>query len=158
VTLPSVTGALNHSRDAEDFDGTEQVAAAYAMLEVFAGSKLYILPGLRYEYAKEDFVGRNVRLAANGTWLGSDPLQAKTNYGVPLPDLHVKYAFPPDTNLRLAATRSLARPNYYDAVPYRAQDDSAGPPTITLGTAGLRPTKSWNLDAMIEHYLKSVGL
>jgi TonB-dependent receptor len=75
---------------------------------------------------------------------------------VPLPDVHVRYAITPETNLRLALTRSLARPNYYDLVPYRAQDDSAS--TLALGNPALKPTKSWNLDFMAERYLKSVGL
>ena len=41
-------------------------------------------------------------------------------------------------------------------MPYRAQDDTAQ--TITSGTAGLRPTRSWNLDVMFEHYFTSVGV
>jgi len=149
------TGATNHARDAENFDGTEQVAAGYAMAEIYGGSKLLILPGVRVEYTDADFVGRNVRFDPTGAWIGSDPIEAKTYYVIPLPDFHVRYALTPDTNLRFAATRSIARPNFYDAVPYRAQDDNAL--TVALGTPGLRPTKSWNVDAMAEHYFKSVG-
>jgi TonB-dependent receptor len=150
------TTALNHQRDAENFDGREVTTAVYAMAEIFAGSKVYVLPGIRYEYTSADFVGRDVRFAPNGTWLGSDPLEAKTSYGVPLPGVNLRYAATPDTNVRFAATRSLARPNYYDAVPYRAQDDNAL--TIALGTVDLRPTKSWNVDALAEHYFTSVGV
>ena len=51
---------------------------------------------------------------------------------------------------------NLARPNYYDTVPYRAQDDSAN--TVAVGNADLRPTTSWNVDVLAEHYLKSVGV
>jgi len=150
------TGALNHQRDAEDFDGTEEVASAYVMGEMYLGPKFFLLPGARLEYAREDFVGRDVRFDAKGNWLGSDPLEVRTSYVVPLPNLQMRVAVTPDTNLRFAVTRSLARPNFYDAVPYRAQDDTAL--TISLGTPGLRPTKSWNLDAMAEHYFKSVGV
>jgi TonB-dependent receptor len=150
------TGATNHARDAENFDGTERVAAGYAMAEIYAGSKLLLVPGVRVEYTNADFVGRNVRFDSTGSWLGSDPLEAKTNYTIPLPDVHVRYAATPDTSLRFAVTRSIARPNFYDAVPYRAQDDSAL--TVALGTPGLKPTKSWNVDAMAEHYFKSVGV
>ena len=67
-----------------------------------------------------------------------------------------RYALTPNSNLRFAATRSLARPNYYDAVPYRAQDDNAS--TVLLGNADLRPTMSWNVDVLAEHYFKSVGI
>ncbi|MES1255921.1 MAG: TonB-dependent receptor [Acidobacteriota bacterium] len=150
------TGVFNHARDAENFDGTEQVASTYAMAEIYVGSKLFLLPGVRLEYTNEDFVGRNVRFDPKGNWLGSDPLAATSSYAVPLPDFHVRYAATPNTNVRFAVTRSLARPNFYDAVPYRAQDDSAL--TVAMGTAGLRPTKSWNADAAVEHYFKSVGV
>ena len=151
-----VTIVRNHARDAEEFDGTERTTAAYAMAEIYAGPKFYVLPGLRYEYAAENFVGRNVRFAPNGAWLGTDPIGAKANYGSVLPAFHVRYAATPNTNVRFAVTRSLARPNYYDAVPYRAQDDNAA--TVMLGNAELRPTMSWNVDALAEHYFRSVGV
>src|SRR5262245_21190724 len=156
LSAATFTGALNHQRDAEDFDGTEEVTSAYAMGEMYLGPKVFLLPGVRVEYAKEDFVGRNVRFDARGNWLGSDPLEVTTSYVVPLPNLQVRFAVTPETNLRFAVTRSLARPNFYDAVPYRAQDDNAL--TVALGTPGLRPTKSWNVDAMAEHYFKSIGV
>ena len=35
----------------------------YAMAEIYAGPKLFLLPGIRYEYTSDDFVGRNVRFA-----------------------------------------------------------------------------------------------
>jgi TonB-dependent receptor len=73
-----------------------------------------------------------------------------------LPGLHLKYAATPSSNVRFAVTRTLARPNYYDTVPYRAQDDSAN--TVAVGNADLRPTTSWNVDVLAEHYLKSVGV
>jgi TonB-dependent receptor len=156
LSAATFTGALNHARDAEDFDGTEQVASAYVMGELYLGSKLFLLPGVRLEHTADDFVGRNVRFDSKGNWLGSDPLESTTSYVVPLPDFHLRYAVTPDSNLRFAVTRSIARPNFYDTVPYRAQDDSAL--TVAVGTPGLRPTKSWNVDAMAEHYLKSVGV
>lgn len=154
-SLAPMTVAVNHQRDAENFDGAERTTAVFAMAEIFAG-RWFVLPGIRYEYTAADFIGRDVRFASNGAWLSSNPLEATAHYGVATPALHVKYAVTADTNLRVAVTRSLARPNYYDAVPYRAQDDNAL--TIALGTAGLRPTKSWNVDALAEHYFRSVGV
>jgi TonB-dependent receptor len=153
--LAPMTIARNHQRDAEEFDGTERTTAAYAMAEIYAGPKLFVLPGVRYEYTSEDFVGRNVRFAPNGTWLGTDPLPGRAGYGVALPGFHLRYAVTPESNIRFAVTRTLARPNFYDEVPYRAQDDSAS--TIALGNADLRPTKSWNVDVLAERYFKSVG-
>ena len=154
--LAPMTIARNHARDAEEFDGTERVAAGYAMAEIYAGPKLYLLPGVRYEYTSEDFVGRVVTFAPNGAWLGTDPVESKSNYGDVLPGFHLRYAVTPMANVRFAVTRTLARPNYYDTIPYRAQDDNAS--TVALGNPDLRPTTSWNVDVLAEKYVKSVGV
>jgi TonB-dependent receptor len=153
-----VTGTLtrNHQRDAEEFDGTERVTAGYAMVEIYAGPKLFFLPGIRYEYTYDDFVGRNVMFSPSGAWLGTTPLPATGSYGVFMPAFHVRYALTENSNVRFAVTRTLARPNYYDAVPYYAQNDNDL--TVQKGNADLQPTKSWNVDVMAERYFKSVGV
>jgi TonB-dependent receptor len=159
LNLPNaatMTSVRNHARDAEEYFAGERVSSAYAMAEIYAGSKLFILPGVRYEYTSSDYQGNTVLFSPSGAYFSTQPVTGDHNYGVPLPDVHVRYAITPETNLRLALTRSLARPNYYDLVPYRAQDDSAS--TLALGNPTLKPTKSWNLDFMAERYLKSVGL
>jgi len=73
-----------------------------------------------------------------------------------MPAFHVKYALTDDANLRFAVTRTLARPNYYDVVPYRSQNDNDL--TVATGNADLSPTKSWNIDVLGERYFKSVGV
>ena len=159
AAIPDTTAgtfARNHTRDAEEFDGTERTTAAYGMVELYAGPRLLILPGVRFEYTAADFIGRNVRFApGTGAWLGTDPLESTANKGIVLPGVNLRYAASPNTNVRFALTRSLARPNYYDIVPYRAQDDNAA--AIALGNAALSPTTSWNVDALAEHYFTSVG-
>lgn len=154
--LVPTTVTYNHARDPENFDGTEKTAAGYAMAELYVGQKLYLLPGLRYEDTHADYVGNTVQFAPNGTWLSTTPVESKSSFGVLLPALHVRYALTPNSNLRAALTRSLARPNYYDLVPSSSRDDSAS--SITVGNPDLRPTKSWNVDLMAEHYFKSVGV
>ncbi len=151
-----MTSTRNRARDAEEFDGTEQTAAGYLMAEIFAGSKLYLLPGIRYEYTSSDYTGRQVLFASNGAHLSTAPVQSKTNYGIALPALHARYAVTPQTNLRLALTRSFARPNYYDLVPYEARNDVDN--TVALGNTALNPTTSWNVDVLGEHYFKSIGV
>jgi TonB-dependent receptor len=154
--LAPMTVVRNFVRDAEEFNGTEQTAAVYAMAEIFAGAKWYLLPGIRYEHTSADFTGRQVNFAPNGAYAGTQPITSTADYGVPLPAFHVKYGLTPNSNLRFALTRTLARPNYYDTVPYRTQNEQTS--EITLGNADLKPTKSWNVDVMGEHFFKSVGV
>lgn len=154
--LVPTTAVRNHARDAEEFDGNENTTGAYVMAELYPSSRLTIVPGLRYEYTAADFTGRDVQFAANGTWVATLPLRSTHNYGVALPSAQLRFATTPDTNMRFAVTRSVARPNYYDTVPYRAVDALAA--TVALGNVDLQPTTSWNLDLMGEHYFKSVGV
>jgi TonB-dependent receptor len=155
-TQVPVVSTPNRARDAEEFDGTERTAAGYAMAEIYAGSKLLLLPGVRYEYTASDYTGYRVLFSPTGAYLSTSPVQSKTNYGVALPAFHLKYAATPETNVRVALTRSFARPNYYDLVPYEARNDVDN--TVTLGNTDLNPTTSWNVDVLGEHYFKSVGV
>ena len=151
-----MTSVENHARDTEDFDVGERVASVYGMAEFYVGSKLLILPGVRYEHTSSEFAGNAVSFSPTGAWLATTPIAGDDDYGTVLPGVNVRYAATPAANVRLAFTRSLARPNYFDLVPYRSFNDSDN--TIGLGNSSLRPTLAWNVDAMFEHYLKSVGV
>jgi TonB-dependent receptor len=148
--------AVNHARDSEDFEVGEQVASVYAMAELYVGSKLFVLPGVRYEHTSSDFAGNEVTFSSTGAWLATMPIFGGHDYGNVLPGVNVRYAVTPSANFRFAVTRSLARPNYIQLVPFRSLNDSDN--TMALGNSDLRPTLSWNVDAMFEHYLKAVGV
>lgn len=156
AALPGSVSTPNRARDAEEFDGTERSTAAYGMAEAYIGPRVSLVGGLRYEYTASDYVGNVVRFDTAGNHVSTTPTPSTTNYGVALPSLHVRYAATPDTNVRLALTRSFARPNYYDLVPYESRNDIDN--TATLGNADLKPTTSWNVDLLGEHYFKSVGV
>jgi TonB-dependent receptor len=59
-------------------------------------------------------------------------------------------------NLRLAWTNTLARPNYFDLVPYREinADDSE----LGEGNPFLIPTTSMNFDLLGEYFFENVGI
>src|SRR5262245_44956918 len=124
--LPSrfpMNSAENHARDSEDFEVGENVTGAYAMAELYIGS-LYVLPGFRYEWTTSDFVGNQVLFGSNGAWLSTTPITGKHSYGTALPGVQIRWALNSSTNIRAAFTRSMARPNYIDLVPYQSLDDS----------------------------------
>jgi TonB-dependent receptor len=154
--LAPMTITRNHARDPEEYDGVERTTAGYVMMEIFAGAKWFLLPGLRYEYTASDYTGKQVLFSSTGAYQSTVPISSTSNYGVALPALHVRYSLTPQSNLRLALTRSFSRPNLYDLVPYYAQNDSDN--TISMGNENLKPTTSWNIDLMAEHYFKSVGV
>jgi TonB-dependent receptor len=154
--LPASRVSVDHEGDAESYDAAERVYAGYAQAELHLDERFFIMPGVRYEYTDLEYSGFDVLYDDGGDYASTRPITGTGNYGSLLPGLHVKLAMTPSTNLRAAVTRSIARPNYYDLVPYQLvfQEDAE----ISRGNSALRPTTSTNLDLMFEHFLPSVGV
>lgn len=154
--LPASAAEFDHESDAEDYAAEERVVAGYVMAELFLGQRLLVLPGLRYESTRVDYDGFEVLYNDDGDYEATRPLSGGDTNGFFLPGLHLRYSLSPSTNLRAAYTRTLARPNYVDLVPYQLviQEDRE----IERGNPTLRPTTSNNIDLLAEHYFESVGL
>jgi TonB-dependent receptor len=82
------------------------------------------------------------------------PAEADNNYGQLFPMMHVRYIVAPRTNLRAAFTRTLARPNFFELIPYRFRDDE----DIEIGNPNLVPTTAMNYDLLFEHYDQHIGI
>jgi len=135
-----------------NFNATENITAGYVMTNQQISPKLSMIAGLRFE---------NTYIAYNGnSVLDEEELQGELNnsdsYLNVLPGLHLKYDATENMILRLAWTNTLARPNYYDLVPYRDQRDEDE--ELFLGNPELDPTLSMNFDVMAENYFQSIGL
>ena len=118
---------------------------------------MMILAGLRNEYTANDYTGTQLNYDADGDYLSHNPDSTSTNdYNHILPNLHFRYSYGPMTNFRLAFTRALARPNYWDLAPRREINPDG--PEIVSGNAELKPTTSFNIDLMAEHYFQGIGI
>jgi TonB-dependent receptor len=150
-------GEVDPEEDSADFDATEKTFAGFAMAELNYGN-LLVLPGLRYERTDVDYTGYEVLFDEEGDYQSTSPVNGTNDYDIWMPHLHLRYRLGEGrrTNLRGAFTRTLARPNYFDLVPYRLilREDSE----INLGNPALQPTRSWNFDLLVEHFLPSVGV
>jgi TonB-dependent receptor len=143
-------GAKNIEADAEDYDLKERVTAFYAMTEVNFSQNLMVLPGVRYELTQLDVQGFDFDPDAETLTSPGD----EHSYGQLFPMVHVRYRFTPRTNLRLAFTRTLARPNFFELVPYRIRDDE----DLEIGNPELIPTTAMSYDVMFEHYDRLIGI
>ncbi|MEO9872803.1 TonB-dependent receptor [Ekhidna sp.] len=136
---------------AANYTAEENIIAGYAQVDQNFGD-LKVLAGVRIERTSFDYVGNEVvdeeTLVQEIT--GSD------DYTNILPSLHFKYDFTDDIIVRAAWTNSLARPNYFDLVPY--VDNRTEDLELFLGNPNLDPTTSSNIDLMGEMYFQSVGL
>lgn len=137
---------------AGNFSASEDILAAYAILNQQIGKKFKIVAGLRVEQTDLEYQGFQYD-DENETLNKTD--KSVSDYINVLPGLHLKYNLSPRSILRFAYTNTLARPNYFDLVPYRVIEDGED---LSIGNPNLEATNSMNLDLMAEHYFGTVGL
>ena len=154
--LPAGRYEVDPEGDASAYDATERVYAGYAMAEMYLGSKLTFVTGVRVESTTVDYAGNEVLYNADGDYESTSRVTGGDRYTFLLPGAHLRYAITDRTNIRAAYTRTIARPNYYDLVPYQLvfQEDNE----IARGNPNLKPTSSNNLDLLAEHYFQSIGV
>jgi TonB-dependent receptor len=137
------------------YDVSEDVTAGYGMATAKFG-KLETIAGLRMEQTKNDF-----------NWLGGSPhVRGSTTYDNLFPDVLLNYRFTKNHILRAAWTRSIARPDYNELVPYTLLNDPAPSidttpgtlPQLYKGNSDLRAAKSTNYDLSFEWYYQPAGL
>ncbi len=142
--------------DSADYDARENIFAFYAMAQLGFGDRFVLVPGLRYEQTDVEYTGFRVLFDDEGDYDLTEQLNGDNSFRNWFPSIHAKYRFGDNTNFRVAYTRSLARPNYVDLVPFQLilREDSE----VERGNPFLLPTTSDNFDVLVEHYFQNVGV
>ena len=135
------------------YSGNENVLAGYLMGVYDATKQLKLIGGLRNEYTE---ITLNSFRYDNRTKT-IEPVRTTNRYHSLLPMVQAKYQLKPNTNLRLAYTKTLARANFPDLSPAENVDITGGQARITRGNADLRPTYSHNFDLIGEVFLSDIG-
>ena len=164
-TAPAYLGALNfddeqlfRKRALADVYGTqnyvadESVSSAYLMIDQKIGNKMAAIAGVRVERTGLRYTGFEQVEEAEGLTATT----GSSHYADWLPSLHLIYRPRERMVLRFAYTNAIARPNFYDLVPYRQL--SRGREVLRVGNPQLLPTTSENLDFSFEWYDRTVGL
>jgi Outer membrane protein beta-barrel family/CarboxypepD_reg-like domain/TonB-dependent Receptor Plug Domain len=112
----------------------EQVGAAFIQAKTTFG-KLQILAGLRTEHTHQFY-----------TTYGEN--SATVTYTDLLPNLQLRYALNDIQNLRFAIYKSIARPSYFDLVPYYITGENYD----EQGNPYLKHTQATNIDLRYEIY------
>lgn len=130
----------------------EVVTAGYIQWSQNLNDQLRFIVGARAENTSSDYIGYQY-VEDNGAITSLENNKSYFNF---LPAVHLRYAVSENLIVRGAWTNSLARPNYYDLVPYRyvVEEDEE----ISQGNPDLDPTTSMNFDLNAEYYFESVGL
>jgi len=143
-----------------NYNADETITAGYAMYEQNVGAKLSFIAGIRVENTSIDYEGNELFVdfdeVTEDETITTKKVTGDDSYTNILPGLHSTYKLDENTNIRFAWTNTIARPNYYDLVPFREVviEDME----LKEGNPNLEPTKSMNIDLMGEKFFKSVGL
>jgi TonB-dependent receptor len=125
------------------YDVDETVSSAFAMATVGVGSKITLLGGVRVERTAQDLLHPSNRLPQ------------ERDYQNVLPSLHATWRLTDRTNIRVAGSTGLARPDFFFLTPSRFVNEEGD---STLGNPNLQPTSGRNLDVMFEHFTGDIGL
>ncbi|MGA8265855.1 MAG: TonB-dependent receptor [Ignavibacteriaceae bacterium] len=161
-----------------DWNGAEQFSAAYLMGTFNIGTKMTLLGGARFEsynmiyHAQVTYVTHTVFGDCASTEGGSIVVNDSTNpanpyYTVPysafnvdrtdnnlFPDVQLRYEFNDWSDLRLAYTTGISRPDYSAIIPKIAFYKG----NFELGNPLLKPSKAQNFDIIASFHNNSIGL
>ena len=141
----------------EDFEISEEILSAYVMGTVDVGNWT-VLGGVRVEQTDLKTTGASILFdeensdgdAQFGTITGTQ------DYTDVLPMLNAKYRFNEKTQMRLAITRGISRPNFQDVAPLQVieieEDDGEFERKAEIGNPNLDPYRVNNFDLGIEYY------
>ncbi|NOY57668.1 MAG: TonB-dependent receptor [Calditrichaeota bacterium] len=140
--------------DLEDYNAGEKITAAYLMAEINFGQRVSFLPGIRYERTSNDYSSiygtpRKINESDYGL-AGATDTTGVNIYRDFLPMVHLRYKALNWLDLRLAVTKSLSRPNYFNLVPWQRIEHLDQ--TIERGDPRLKHTSVWNYDAYLSMY------
>ncbi len=139
---------VDNTQPFNQYDGGLDVAAGYGMMELPLG-KLRVIAGARVE--RTDLAINVVdRLTGQPVAEADSSLSGGINATDILPSLNVVYALSDRTNLRAAATRTLARPTFREIAPFQSFDFATDGPLV--GNPNLDRTLITNLDLRYEWF------
>jgi TonB-dependent receptor len=142
------------------YDGSERIFAAYASNTTDVGPlQLYL--GLRVENTRTSYDGHVVQRDTAGKVTSITSVPGSQTYTDLFPNVQLKYTMDEGTDVRLAVTRGIARPNYFDLAPHLSGTvggSKSNPSNLSSGNPNLKAQHAWNYDLMAEHYFPSVGV
>ncbi|MFI5233134.1 MAG: TonB-dependent receptor [Gemmatimonadales bacterium] len=151
-----------------NYYGHERVAAAYIMHDVDSGP-WHLNAGLRLESTYQQYRGNADTLSADfnspTSVAGVQQVTGGHTYNDLFPSVQLRYAINDGTNVRVAVTRGIARPDYSALAPTTLGTPNSQVPggaafnqSVTVGNPNLQAEYAWNYDILFEHYMPDDGL
>lgn len=137
---------------AGNYEAREMITAGFAELKQQFNDRFSARIGIRLENTSINYTGNIVE--DQDTFKGTAEL--KNTYLDVLPSVNLRYEATDDLIIKAAWTSGIARPKYYDLVPYF--NINPNDLELSAGNPSLSPVRSSNLDLMFERYFKTVGI
>ena len=156
LTMPANEGELLLAEFISgNYTADEKITAGYAMVTDQLGDKTTMIAGARLEHTNIDYVGYAFE-DSDEVLADVEQVTGSGSYTNFLPNLTFQHKVNDGTILNLAFTKTLARPGYFNLVPFKniLIDDEE----IEEGNPELEATVSNNIDFTAERYFSSVGL
>ena len=136
---------------AADYSAEENIYASYLMASADI-DRLRVLGGVRVEYTDYSADGNQFTENEDTGELTVTGVQDDNSYVDLMPGLHLRYELNPQSVLRGAITRTIARPNFADVAPNVVRKIDGGEEEYEAGNPDLDPYRSTNLDVMYAFY------
>jgi len=143
--------------DLSDYQAGESITAGYGMTSLTFFNRIDLIAGVRYERTENSYksIYGSPRVDEDGTVINMTGLVDTVGNRVLdqwLPMFHLKFNMTGWANLRLAATKSLSRPNFFSLVPWEVVN--RGESYAERGEPNLEHMSAWNYDAILSLYGK----
>jgi TonB-dependent receptor len=161
-TLLDSAGSSYYVRGIEDYErdyeATEKLMAGYTMIELNIGSKLMILPGIRYEQEETEYFAYHIKQGDNPTGIEPNPKAMTTDRKNQqwFPSINLKYKATSFLSIQGAAYKSTSRPDFRQISPLVIYPQTGQ--TITSNHPYLEPSSAWNYDLGVSIMKNKLGL
>ena len=142
------------------YDVTEKISSTYTMATINLGDMFRVIGGVRIEKEDNNYTAKYAPdlgdyLTFDASKVGDTTATYTSTYI--LPNLHFRFKPVKWWDLRLAATKTLARPDFSMRLPTIVVNRAQGG-VIDRGRSDLKTTEAWNYDVISSFYSNKYGL
>jgi TonB-dependent receptor len=151
---------VNPEATADYYDIVERVTAGYVMNTLNFGTLATLIAGVRVESENNDYLARYASqplggFPTTGTLLDTTATFKETIW---LPNFHLTVRPTDFMNVRLAAYRAIARPDFNSRLLKLVARVTNPRNTLVYGNPSLRNAKAWNFEVGTSFYGNTIGL
>jgi TonB-dependent receptor len=146
---------VDPTKELADYEAGENITAGYGMASFTFFDRVDLIAGVRYERTQNSYrsIFGSPKVDEDGNIINVTGLVDTVGnrvYDDWLPMVHLKVDLSKWANLRLAATKTLNRPNFFSLVPWEIINRGEG--YAERGEPNLKSMSAWNYDAILSLY------